>query len=896
MANRTTIPRSVSDGESAAAARIEKARRLSSRKLKLSGLQLAQVPEAIVALTQLRELDLSNNQVKAIPESIRAFKQLQTLDLYVNGLTDLPDWVGEFSDLRILRVSGNSLNRLPESLRQLRQLRILDLDVNRLTELPEWIGELKNLEELYVAGNRFASLPESIGELDGLQMLSLSYNLLTSLPEAIGRLQKLETITAARNQLTSLPVSLKELPLLSELYLHENPQLSLPAELLGPSWQDVADGKGRPTSPAALLEYYFRISPGNARPLNEAKLIVVGRGQVGKTSLVDRLVHNRFSPDQQKTDGIEITEWMVGVKEEDVRLNIWDFGGQEIMHATHQFFLTERALYILVLNGREGGEDADVQYWLKLIESFGGDSPVIVVCNKIRSQPFDLNRRGLHDKYPGRIRDFIRTDCQDASGIAELRNSILREVADLPHLHDLFPASWLSIKNRLAGMKESYISFVRYRELCNDLGETSDKAQETLAVALHCLGVALNYKDDPRLSDTHVLNPHWVTNGVYKILNSALVENNRGELARGDLSQILDETAYPPTMHEFLLGLMRKFELCFRFPEPRDEVFLIPQLLGKEQPSLGTEFEPAKCLLFQYTYPVWPEGVLARFIVRTHALSAHQHRWRTGVILEFEGNRALVRADPEEKTIVIAVAGPLHGRRRLLAIIRSDFERIHADVSKLNPIASVPVAEDISVSIPYQELQVYEANGVTSVPRVIGGRLVTLNVADLLNSVELPRAAGGEPVKIFVSYSHRDDELRAELESHLKLFQRLGLIRAWHDRLITPGEEWKGEIDRNMADADLILMLISPDFLGSDYCYETEMPRALEKHRSGQAVVVPIIVRSCQWQRTPLADLQVLPRDGRPIRLWRNRDSAWSDVAEKLGSIIVGFRKSRDLG
>jgi hypothetical protein len=108
------------------------------------------------------------------------------------------------------------------------------------------------------------------------------------------------------------------------------------------------------------------------RLLNEGKLILVGRGEVGKTSLVNRLVHNTFRGDETKTQGIHITTWAVRCRSAQVRLNIWDFGGQEIMHATHQFFLTERSLYLLVLNGREGGVDDDAEYWLKHIETFGG--------------------------------------------------------------------------------------------------------------------------------------------------------------------------------------------------------------------------------------------------------------------------------------------------------------------------------------------------------------------------------------------------------------------------------------------------------------------------------------------------------------------------------------------
>ncbi len=135
---------------------------------------------------------------------------------------------------------------------------------------------------------------------------------------------------------------------------------------------------------------------------------------------------------------------------EDVRLNVWDFGGQEIMHATHQFFLTQRSVYLLVLSGREGTEDMDADYWMRLIESFGGNSPVIVVLNKINEHRFDVNRRALQQKFPG-IREFIMTDCEDGTSVGELRTAIQRETDRLEDLRAKFPASWFSIKDRLAG-------------------------------------------------------------------------------------------------------------------------------------------------------------------------------------------------------------------------------------------------------------------------------------------------------------------------------------------------------------------------------------------------------------------------------------------------------------
>jgi len=256
------------------------------------------------------------------------------------------------------------------------------------------------------------------------------------------------------------------------------------------------------------------------------------------------------------------------------------------MHATHQFFLTQRSLYVLVLEGRQGAEDADAEYWLKLVESFGTEScgeisPVIVVLNKVRQNPFDLNRRALQQKFPF-IRGFVKTDCDPAVGIKELHDAITLETGHLKHLRDAFPTSWFAIKDRLADMRaklnRSYVSFDEYRKLCSENGEKETSGQDSLATHMHNLGIALNFKDDPRLRDTHVLNPHWVTNGIYKLLNAPLLEERKGEIRLEDATNILDATEYPRHMHRFLFDLMKKFELCFTFPDD-DTHYLIPELL-----------------------------------------------------------------------------------------------------------------------------------------------------------------------------------------------------------------------------------------------------------------------------------------------------------------------------
>ena len=249
------------------------------------------------------------------------------------------------------------------------------------------------------------------------------------------------------------------------------------------------------------------------RPLNEGKLIVVGRGEVGKTSLVRRLVDNEFYGDESKTQGIRISSWVLPCDADTLRLNIWDFGGQEIMHATHQFFLTERSLYLLVLNGREGAEDVDAEYWLKHIESFGGESPVIVVKNKISQHPFDLNYRGLRARYP-QIRGFVKTDCRDPIGIPELHKLVESVVGGMAEVRMQFPADWFRVKERLETMSDDYLGHQGFVELCTEEGIDDGSDRDALGFVLHCLGIALNYRDDSRLRETSVLKPEWVTHGI----------------------------------------------------------------------------------------------------------------------------------------------------------------------------------------------------------------------------------------------------------------------------------------------------------------------------------------------------------------------------------------------
>src|SRR5512145_104173 len=139
-----------------------------------------------------------------------------------------------------------------------------------------------------------------------------------------------------------------------------------------------------------------------------------------------------------------------------------------------------------------------------------------------------------------------------------------------------------------------------------------------------------------------------------------------------------------------------------------------------------------------------------------------------------------------------------------------------------------------------------------------------------------------EPLRVFVSYSQKDDTLRGELETHLKLLVRQGIISPWTDRDIVPGEEWRSRIEEQLETADLILLLVSANFLASDFIRNEELKRAIQRPDAGEARVIPILLRPCDWRGTPFAKLQGLPKNVRPITKWADRDEAWADVARGI--------------
>lgn len=152
--------------------------------------------------------------------------------------------------------------------------------------------------------------------------------------------------------------------------------------------------------------------------------------------------------------------------------------------------------------------------------------------------------------------------------------------------------------------------------------------------------------------------------------------------------------------------------------------------------------------------------------------------------------------------------------------------------------------------------------------------------------------AGRPRARLFISYSHKDREFYEELEKHLTVLKRQGIVEEWSDRQISRGESWDRTVSAHLEEAHVILLLISADFVASDYCFDVAVKRALQRHQAGQAIVIPILVRHVDWAGTPFSSLQALPHDGKPVTSWSNRDEAWVQVVEGIRRAIERFRET----
>jgi len=505
--------------------------------------------------------------------------------------------------------------------------------------------------------------------------LSLNRANLIEFPRLILKLKRLRVLRLFDNQLTTLPRELIQLRNLKKLNLGLNPLKQPPPEI-------VDQGN------EAIFEY-LRQLPEEATEHNEAKMILVGQGDVGKTCLAKRLLYDTFQK-EKSTEGIDILTWDINAPtaaQEDIKLNVWDFGGQEIYHATHQFFLTKRSVYLLVWNARKSKDYEHIYYWLHTIEAFGADSPVILVMTKWHERDDDLNMRDLRERFP-QIVGLYKVDSEDGKGIPALREIISKTTWELPHMQTPWIDSWFSVRERLEQDGRSWINYDAFREICVEEG-LDDKQMNILDEYLHDLGVIIHFRTSLRLQNMVILKPEWATDAVYKVMDTQSVRDREGILLHRELDRIWDRATYPVELHPYLLELMNEFELAYELPDKKSH--LVAELLPSTEPEF--EWEEKDNLYFYYRYDFLQAGIITRFIVLIHRdlelKPGGKHLcWREGVVLQREGTRAFVKVRKVEKLIEIRIKGSK--QRELLAIIRHQFDHINRPTEKVKITQEIP--------------------------------------------------------------------------------------------------------------------------------------------------------------------------------------------------------------
>jgi internalin A len=262
-----------------------------------------------------------------------ASEQASVLNLSGLGLTEVPLEIGQLVNLKELDLSGNQISIIPDEIGQLVNLEHLDLRHNQIVAIPEAIGQLVSLRILYLTGNQISVVPKVIGRLVNLQRLALRNNQISVIPEVIGQLVNLQRLSFGRNQICVVPEVIGQLVNLKILILKENPGIDIPPEIIRKGWGEDEAENGNPQAIFAYLKAYRQSAA--KRPLNELKVLLVGEGAVGKTSLLKRLTDQPFDAAESKTSGINIKSWRVNQGDQSIRYNYWDFGGQKVMHSTH---------------------------------------------------------------------------------------------------------------------------------------------------------------------------------------------------------------------------------------------------------------------------------------------------------------------------------------------------------------------------------------------------------------------------------------------------------------------------------------------------------------------------------------------------------------------------------
>lgn len=587
-------------------------------------------------LTELRVLDISQTNVHDLAP-LRCATALTTLLASTTAVADLTP-LRSLASLQTLKLASTGVTDLG-ALRGLGKLQALNVWQTRVSDLSP-LRELKQLHSLNVSGTRVSDLMPLRGRIEAGISVSSSENY-------------------------SPP----------GIFVHKCPLTSPPAEIVD-----------RGTD--AIINYFLERDRGDIDHLYEAKLLIVGDGGAGKTSLVRRLYQpDRHLPREgETTKGIDIHRHDFTLKNgRRFRLNIWDFGGQEIYHATHQFFLTRRSLYVLVDDTRTSDKsvsDPRFKYWLELVDLFGDNSPTLIFQNEKGGRTKQIDLVGIKGEYEN-VKERYGGNLEHPGSVNTLRDAVEYFAGTLDHVGDELPASWLKVRADVEARAQvcPFIPQQQYFEIYARHMEFDRTRALHLSRYLHDLGVFLHFQTDRLLSRIVILQNHWATEAVFRVLDDETVKAQRGRFTQTDCSRLWHDPHYAD-MHPELLALMQSFELCYALPDCQPPAWLAPQLLSAGKPPVLNDWARTDDLVLTYHYEFLPKGIVSRLTVRLNRFVRDPRKaWITGVLFERDSTSVLVELLASGKDVQLRARGP--DRKALLSVIAADLDALNASFEGL---------------------------------------------------------------------------------------------------------------------------------------------------------------------------------------------------------------------
>lgn len=698
------------------------------KKLTIHNFRLKKFPILLLQFENLEELYLTGNNLEELPEeldnwnnliylncmncsNLEAIKgippNLNYLAFGATAIKEIPVKVYTHKHLRKLVATSLNLTEIPKEIFYMTSLYSLFLNNNKISSISKEISNLTNLYQLYLLNNNFQQFPESITTLSKLKELALDGNSISTIPESIAVLENLITISLYDNNFEDFPIQLLKIgtleeinlsnifldrspvnernniktipseiinhPSLRKLRLNLNPIENVPLEIVNEGYEAIANF------------FQSKIEADSEEFLFEAKMVIVGRGNVGKTVLTKRLTDPNYNlSDSESTKGIDVLKSPLMAKlnidgeESEFKLNIWDFGGQEKYDATHQLFITKRSIYIFLTEAREESNYMDFYYWLNTIQLFSGNSPIIIVLSKIDERKKSLPESIYKERFDN-ILDFVDVSC--ASGyevtIENLKNSVNKAISLLPQTKLKLSNRWIEIRNELENLsyERDFITYSEYLQICN-MHKLDKKRADFLSQYLNDLGAIIHHQHDLLLKETVFINTDWCVDGMYQILDSKEISDNYGKFTHSDLETLWSEDRFSSKKAE-LLKLLHQYHLCFELKDGSG--YISPDLLPSDKPH-NFKWDSNTNLQFEYDYDFMPAGLLGRFIVKSHSFIKDALYWKHGVVLSYENTDALIEEDYIKGKIKISLKGK--NKKGLLSAIRMYIEEVHADFDK----------------------------------------------------------------------------------------------------------------------------------------------------------------------------------------------------------------------